>query len=268
MRRIEKRRKESIISVGDRDFKIIVNSFLEAALFTGIDYETDEMLDVEYDIGDFDEQSKEKVRSIVREFLSSVEGKGLNPYTIVQKTRQKIDDIGIDLFMTMTGQGVGFWDGDWGEYGDTLTNIADQLKEVYWIEGAFPLGANGQIVLENHKNQNTITLPENVEIQLEDRTVILEKGDRVQVSKINEASEVSLDELPRTESDKALMIASVFTKGEIEQLFDGIHGYIVTIATVSNRITADQMKRLISLGVRWVEGTEVGFGEGSVSVGF
>ena len=43
------------------------------------------------------------------------------------KGESSLSDIfGSDLYMTSHGQGVGFWDGDWGPAGDALNELAKQ----------------------------------------------------------------------------------------------------------------------------------------------
>lgn len=37
------------------------------------------------------------------------------------------DIFGSDLYMTSHGHGVGFWDGDWGDAGDALTELAKAM---------------------------------------------------------------------------------------------------------------------------------------------
>ena len=52
----------------------------------------------------------------------------------------KIDDldyelVGRDFWLTRNGHGAGFWDGDWGEFGDTLTELCKPFGECYLYVG-------------------------------------------------------------------------------------------------------------------------------------
>jgi len=41
-----------------------------------------------------------------------------------------IERAGHDFWLTRNGHGAGFWDGDWPEHGDTLTEACEKWKEV------------------------------------------------------------------------------------------------------------------------------------------
>lgn len=112
--------------------KVLVG-FLAGALFTGTDSE-DESLDSNFDTRDFDKDSYRKADKIVKAFLLELPS---DPETIIASVRgQDYESLGIDLWMTMTGQGVGFWDGDWDEFGDELTMVAKKIQKKYYVEGA------------------------------------------------------------------------------------------------------------------------------------
>ena len=42
---------------------------------------------------------------------------------------------GNDFYFTRRGHGVGFWDGDWPRYGDTLTNACKAMGDIEIYEG-------------------------------------------------------------------------------------------------------------------------------------
>lgn len=118
---------------------IVLRGFLAGALFTGVDAE-EEPLDSNFSIKDFDKDSLRKAKKIVDHFLLSL---GSDPDVIVNSVKgQDYEALGIDLWMTMTGQGVGFWDGDWKEFGDELTDVAKRTAKKFYVEGATTFDGN------------------------------------------------------------------------------------------------------------------------------
>jgi hypothetical protein len=83
---------------------------------------------------------------------------------------------------------------------------------------------------------------------------------------LNEASEVGYAEL-KPIHQKQVQAFEKIIGGKHSQIWDGIHGMIVDIDKKSMggsyRFEADEMKKLISLKVRWVEGDR-----DNVSIGF
>jgi hypothetical protein len=83
---------------------------------------------------------------------------------------------------------------------------------------------------------------------------------------LNEASEVSFNEL-KPEQQKQIKAFEQLLGGKVNSIFDGIHGFIVDLKVSGGhgnyRFEADEMKKLISLKVRWVEGDR-----DNVSIGF
>lgn len=84
--------------------------------------------------------------------------------------------------------------------------------------------------------------------------------------KINEASEVKFNEI-NPQHQKQIKAFESIIGGKHQSIFDGIHGMIVDIKSPSMggsyRFGADELKKLLSLKVRWVEGNKNG-----VSIGF
>jgi len=74
--------------------------------------------------------------------------------------------------------------------------------------------------------------------------------------KMNEATEVELGELPIASAKKVLAFAKIIG-GKHSQIFDGIHGLIVDIevspSSRNYRFDASTMKKLLGMGIRWVE---------------
>lgn len=44
-------------------------------------------------------------------------------------------DAAHDFWLTRQGHGAGFWDGDWPEHGDALTELSNQFGEVWLYVG-------------------------------------------------------------------------------------------------------------------------------------
>ena len=78
----------------------------------------------------------------------------------------------------------------------------------------------------------------------------------IRLSQLNEASEVQLGEIPVTKA-KQVMAFEKIIGGKHSQIFDGIHGMIVDIEVSGGhgnyRFEANDLKKLLSLRVRWIE---------------
>jgi hypothetical protein len=73
---------------------------------------------------------------------------------------------------------------------------------------------------------------------------------------LKEASEVQLKDLQPTQQ-KQVMAFEKLIGGKVDSIFDGIHGFIVDIKVSGGhgnyRFEADDLKKLLSLKVRWIE---------------
>jgi hypothetical protein len=79
----------------------------------------------------------------------------------------------------------------------------------------------------------------------------------IKLTQLNEAEEIDFNKLD-PQRKKQVMAFEKIIGGENQQIWQGIHGYIVDIEarqTMGNgcRLDADDMKKLVSLKVRWVE---------------
>jgi hypothetical protein len=78
----------------------------------------------------------------------------------------------------------------------------------------------------------------------------------IKLTQLNEASEVQLGEIPVTKA-KQVMAFEKIIGGKHSQIFDGIHGMIVDIEVSGGhgnyRFEAADLKKLLSIGVRWIE---------------
>lgn len=110
----------------------VLKGFLTGALFTGVD-ENEDPLEDNYSIKDFDKDSFRKATKIVKEFLSTIPSE---PDTILSMQDETEENLGIDLWMTMTGQGVTFLDGNWGIYDKELYDTAKRVLKKIYVEGA------------------------------------------------------------------------------------------------------------------------------------
>ncbi len=113
------------------DMKEIVEGFLTAALFVGTTDEG-EPLDDTYSIRDFDKKSVKKAEDVVKKFLAELAELEFNYEDVTEDNHKDLEDLGIDLYMTMTGQGVTFK--DWDEYSDKLYNAAKATLKKFYVE--------------------------------------------------------------------------------------------------------------------------------------
>lgn len=103
-----------------------LRQYLETALWSSTDGETDRPLDRDYDVSDVSEECVEESRRDLESFLDA-----------------NADDVGIeperaarDFWLTRNGHGAGFWDGDWADdVGQRLTAAATAYGEVNLVIG-------------------------------------------------------------------------------------------------------------------------------------
>ncbi len=78
----------------------------------------------------------------------------------------------------------------------------------------------------------------------------------IRLSQLNEASEVEITEIPVTKANQILAFEKILG-GKHDSIFNGIHGFIVEIKVSGGhgayRFEADDLKKLLSLKVRWIE---------------
>ena len=83
----------------------------------------------------------------------------------------------------------------------------------------------------------------------------LVKG-HVKEVKLNEASVIELSEIPIAKANQIIAFEKILG-GKHETIWDGIHGYIVSIKPQNKqdayRFEADDMKKLIAAKARWIE---------------
>ena len=94
-------------------------------------------LDDHFGIEDFSVDSLMSARTDVEQFFKRLKMAGL-----LHQARECHTDsqIAHDFWLTRQGHGVGFWDGDYGDIGDQLTDIADLSGTATYV-----LGEDGKI---------------------------------------------------------------------------------------------------------------------------
>ena len=100
--------------------KMFVQAYLVCALWASMD--GDKPLDENYGLEDFATETTEKMESEALKFFNENIG-------LINQTPDGYgyDSAGHDLWLTRVGHGAGFWDGDAGQAGDKLTELADVL---------------------------------------------------------------------------------------------------------------------------------------------
>lgn len=117
-------------------------AYIEAALWSSTDYQTDEPLDKNYCLEDIRPQTLrlmiadcKKFQSDNIELLKGAEATGEMVFDfqrtgISDKRNPMLIRAGHDFWLTRAGHGCGFWDGDWPEpYGDKLTEASKKYAE-------------------------------------------------------------------------------------------------------------------------------------------
>ena len=78
----------------------------------------------------------------------------------------------------------------------------------------------------------------------------------IKLSQLNEASEVQLKDLQPTQQKQIKAFEQVLG-GKVDSIYEGIHGFIAEIKASGGhgnyRFEADDLKKLLSLKIRWVE---------------
>jgi len=70
------------------------------------------------------EEDRKQLRVMCANFLTDARD------LIEDEPNQDIRSAGCDLYLTQAGHGAGFWDGDWPEHGDRLTELAENYGPV------------------------------------------------------------------------------------------------------------------------------------------
>lgn len=139
------------------DLDVFTRHYIIAALWSTNDESTPsggEPMDANYSPEDIAQETLLKIREDCerfqkdnRELLEAAYADGSLPVNGSGEREGGAASAGHDFWLTRSGHGAGFWDGDWDsvedngpEYGDRLTEASKQFKEVYLY-----VGDDGQI---------------------------------------------------------------------------------------------------------------------------
>jgi hypothetical protein len=106
---------------------------IETLLWCSID--GDEPLDKNYDISNIAASDIERLST---EFYTFREAADAVAFAVDMDTaleefgplHHDVDSVAYDYILTRNHHGAGFWDGDWAEIGDQLTELAQKLPEI------------------------------------------------------------------------------------------------------------------------------------------
>jgi hypothetical protein len=94
--------------------EVFLNSYLETALWSSTDSDTDEPLDFDCTIEDLAEETVSKAKIDCNDFLTGTMSADLQLF-LDNLTSQDTKQAGHDFWLTRNHHGAGFWDGDWPE---------------------------------------------------------------------------------------------------------------------------------------------------------
>ena len=104
------------------------SGYASAVLFTEIDSDTGDPLDIEYSIYDFDEETETSTKKMLAEYYSQNK-------SAIEESELDLDTIGNDIWYTRSGQGAGFFDHNLdSEVEERLTKGAKALGEFPSVE--------------------------------------------------------------------------------------------------------------------------------------
>jgi hypothetical protein len=132
--RVQKTQQHQIGDKTMNELDIFLKSYIEAALWSSIDPETEAHLDDLVDEDDLALEAMNEMREDCVSFLSN---------EIVQEAidLRGAEYVAHDFWLTRNGHGAGFWDGDYPEpLGTQLTELSQAYGEAYLY-----LGDDGQV---------------------------------------------------------------------------------------------------------------------------
>jgi len=116
------------------EYETMLRGFLIGAMFTSTD-ENDQPIDSMYGVKDFEESSINKAKEICKLFMKDLQ----NITTILETNCKDFDDLGINLWFTMAGQGANFL--DWKD-ADVLYNKAKEVLKTFYVETVYVTDTN------------------------------------------------------------------------------------------------------------------------------
>lgn len=96
-------------------FEMMLDAYIECALWSSVDLATEEPLDSAYDITDIAPETLAEMRADCEAFAADNE---------IDLLGMEVGQIGHDFWLTRNGHGAGFWDRGLGARGDRLTDAA------------------------------------------------------------------------------------------------------------------------------------------------
>ena len=105
-------------------FDQFLDGYIEAALFSSCDVD-DTPLDSKFSVTDLAPETVESFKADCRKFYDE-------NFSLISNN---LTDAGRDFWFTRCHHGAGFWDGDWPEHGDKLTEASKAFGEIGLIVG-------------------------------------------------------------------------------------------------------------------------------------
>lgn len=119
-------RKSSSVVIHPDDLIAFIDSYIETALWSSTDLDTDTPLDQDFTSDDLSPEAIVVARKDATEFISKMD----------KYIRGEYARAGHDFWLTRNGHGAGFWDGDWPEPAATkLTDESHAMGEIYLYPG-------------------------------------------------------------------------------------------------------------------------------------
>jgi len=111
--------------------------------------------------------------------------------------------------------------------------------------------------IKDYAETSPAGLPKKVRHESFDNMTKIRKVIREQLKVLTEAKEISITELPKDKQQLVGQYAKIFN-GKVMEVFDGIHGYVVNLKVSPQpgkfRFVASDLKKLLNLKIRWIEG--------------
>lgn len=119
-----------------------MDNFTEQYMATALWSSNDDIgdpLDREYSTSDLSSETLESMKKDCEKFQADNEDLLDRAY---ESTGRDSSLAGHDFWLTRNGHGAGFWDGDWSDFGDELTEACKAFKEVDLY-----IGSDGKIYI-------------------------------------------------------------------------------------------------------------------------
>lgn len=108
----------------EHNFKSFFEAYVEAALWSSMDHVNGEDIHLDAHDGPINETTLKALRDEAETFWIKALAIG------VPDTGHDARAAGHDFWLTRNRHGAGFWDGDWGDQGDALTELSHSYPEI------------------------------------------------------------------------------------------------------------------------------------------